>query len=200
MGYCSISDGGKKVSQLGSPAKRMLDMARAMLEVVRGMALPGGGHLRIRIGIHCGPAYAGVLSHKNPRYMFVGDTVNTASRMESSGFPMCIQLSDAVHSEMLKSGLPSHQFLPLGSRRIKGKGDMVAWLACDGDWQEAVADAMSWASPAEEELVVAMSASAIHRTHLHDQIAMLEALLAAKRMELDSINSPAPRSMQEKLE
>ena len=53
-----------------------------------------------------------------------GDTVNIASRMETTSFPLAIQVSQAVVDAANKPD----QFHPLGARKIKGKGDMPTWL------------------------------------------------------------------------
>jgi len=108
-------------------ATAMAVMALDMQKVLQDFAMENGESLQIRIGIHTGPVVAGVIGVRKFSYDLWGDTVNTASRMESSGTPGRIHVSHQVY-EVLKDRF---QFEERGIISVKGKGEMKTYWLVD---------------------------------------------------------------------
>ena len=79
--------------------------------------------MTMRFGINTGPAVAGVVGQRNFHYDIWGDAVNTASRMESTGEPGRIQVSEATYA-LVKDEFECEA---RGEVDVKGKGMMRTW-------------------------------------------------------------------------
>lgn len=105
-------------------AEKMARMALRMASATREYGLENGLDLRLRIGLNSGPVVAGVIGTTKFIYDLWGDTVNLASRMESTGVPGEIQVTRSVY-EHLKDDF---EFESRGLIQVKGKGEMETWL------------------------------------------------------------------------
>jgi len=105
-------------------AERMARMALRLLHETREHGNEKGLGLQMRIGINSGPVAAGVIGTSKFIYDLWGDTVNLASRMESTGVPGAIQVTRSVY-ERLKDNF---QLECRGVVQVKGKGEIEAWL------------------------------------------------------------------------
>ena len=104
--------------------RAVADMALAMqVEVARRLD-DGGRPLQVRIGIDTGPVVAGVIGQDKFSYDVWGDTVNTASRMESSGVPGRIQVTERTFRRLRDR----YRLERRGPVEVKGKGPMITYF------------------------------------------------------------------------
>jgi len=124
----TIGDAYMVASGLPDPrddhAAAAAEMALDMLAAVERLRSTLELDLTIRIGMDSGPVIAGVIGRRKFIYDLWGDTVNTASRMESHGLPGRIQVTEATF-ERLGSG---YLFEDRGEVAVKGKGALRAYL------------------------------------------------------------------------
>lgn len=105
-------------------AGAVAEFALRAAETIAGIGRSAGHKLAARMGLHTGPVVAGVIGTRKFAYDVWGDTVNTASRMESSGVPGRIHVSAAARHALGDAYL----FEPRGPVAIKGKGLMETYF------------------------------------------------------------------------
>jgi class 3 adenylate cyclase len=124
----TIGDAYMVVGGLPEPrpdhAAAVIELALAMQAEVERICRDSGLALAIRVGVASGPVVAGVIGRKRFLYDLWGDTVNTASRMESHGVSGRIQVTQATYERLRDR----YRFEDRGEIEVKGKGPVRAWL------------------------------------------------------------------------
>ena len=93
-------------------------------------AIIGKPDLQVRVGLHSGAVVAGIVGTKRHHFHLFGDTVNVASRLESTGIPCKVHLSDSTYHE-LSGKLTSFE---RGNIELKGKGVHTTYLLNLPEW------------------------------------------------------------------
>ena len=100
-------------------------MALRMIEAAREVPVANGERVQIRIGLHTGPVFGGVIGEHRFHYAIFGETVNVASRVQSQSQPGGVLVSESTYKRLKGN----HRLEECGSMELKGHGPMrTYWL------------------------------------------------------------------------
>uniref|UniRef100_A0A3P8X7S9 Adenylate cyclase type 1 n=1 Tax=Esox lucius TaxID=8010 RepID=A0A3P8X7S9_ESOLU len=100
------------------------DFAIEMFDVLDAINYQSYNDFVLRVGINVGPVVAGVIGARRPQYDIWGNTVNVASRMDTTGLPGKIQVTEDVHRIIRVN----YDFVCRGNVSVKGKGQMLTYF------------------------------------------------------------------------
>ncbi|XP_037089607.1 Ca(2+)/calmodulin-responsive adenylate cyclase-like [Pollicipes pollicipes] len=106
----------------------LAELAFAFRERLHSINENSYNNFMLRIGMNIGPVVAGVIGARKPQYDIWGNTVNVASRMDSTGLPNHIQVTEELY-QILSRG--PYEFQCRGKVRVKGKGQMTTYFLTD---------------------------------------------------------------------
>ena len=105
-------------------ARRVADTALEMVRFLERFNTRFGTEFQIRIGLNSGPLVAGIIGKQKFAYDIWGDAVNVASRMESSGVPGRIHISESTRIELGSD----YEYEPRGTIEVKGLGEINTYF------------------------------------------------------------------------
>uniref|UniRef100_A0A8C1VNB3 Adenylate cyclase type 7 n=1 Tax=Cyprinus carpio TaxID=7962 RepID=A0A8C1VNB3_CYPCA len=128
----SSQDRERQNAQIGN----MVEFAIALIGKLDGINRHSFNTFRLRVGINHGPVIAGVIGARKPQYDIWGNTVNVASRMESTGELGKIQVTEETSDVLQKLGYSCEC---RGLINVKGKGELKTFFVCtDSSKQQGI--------------------------------------------------------------
>uniref|UniRef100_A0A672QMM4 adenylate cyclase n=1 Tax=Sinocyclocheilus grahami TaxID=75366 RepID=A0A672QMM4_SINGR len=107
----------------------LADYAMHLREQMKYINEHSFNNFQMKIGLNIGPVVAGVIGARKPQYDIWGNTVNVASRMDSTGVPDHIQVTTDLHQVLASKG---YKLECRGVVKVKGKGEMTTYFLNDG--------------------------------------------------------------------
>ncbi|KAL4646131.1 adenylate cyclase type 6-like [Arapaima gigas] len=107
----------------------LADYAMRLREQMKYINEHSFNNFQMKIGLNIGPVVAGVIGARKPQYDIWGNTVNVASRMDSTGVPDRIQVTTDMYQVLASKG---YQLECRGVVKVKGKGEMTTYFLNDG--------------------------------------------------------------------
>uniref|UniRef100_A0A672FZM4 adenylate cyclase n=1 Tax=Salarias fasciatus TaxID=181472 RepID=A0A672FZM4_SALFA len=107
----------------------LADYAMRLREQMKYINEHSFNNFQMKIGLNIGPVVAGVIGARKPQYDIWGNTVNVASRMDSTGVPDRIQVTTDLHQVLVSKG---YVLECRGVVKVKGKGEMTTYFLNDG--------------------------------------------------------------------
>uniref|UniRef100_A0A8C3XG69 adenylate cyclase n=1 Tax=Cyanoderma ruficeps TaxID=181631 RepID=A0A8C3XG69_9PASS len=109
--------------------KALADFAMRLMDQMKYINEHSFNNFQMKIGLNIGPVVAGVIGARKPQYDIWGNTVNVASRMDSTGVPDRIQVTTDMYQVLAAN---NYQLEYRGVIKVKGKGEMTTYFLNEG--------------------------------------------------------------------